>query len=646
PVALRLEGALDMAALERALGEIVRRHEALRTTFAETGETPVQVIAPFAGFRLPVEDLSHLAEDAREEEARRRAADEAARPFDLAAGPLFRASLLRLSDHSHLLLLSLHHVVSDEWSLGLLFRELSTLYGAFRDGLDSPLADLPVQYADHAVWQRARLAGEVLEGQLAYWRERLAGAPALLELPTDHPRPAVRTYRGARERFELPRELLERLQALGRGEGATLYMVLLAAFQALLARYAGSDDVVVGSPIAGRTRGEVEGLIGLFVNTLALRTDLSGDPTFREVLGRVRAVTLGAYEHQDVPFERLVEELRPERSLSYSPLFQALFVLESADRPDEGLPGLTPRRQDAESGTGKFDLALAVTTHAEGISGVLEYAADLFERTTVRRMLGHLERLLEEAASAPDARLSALDILRAEERALVVETWNRTEAAFPSDRCIHDLIEDQATRTPDAVAVVFEDDSLTYRALDERANRLAHHLVRLGVGPEVRVGLCLERSLEMVVSILAVLKAGGAYVPLDPGYPRERLEWMLADSAVAVLLTQERLRGVLPARDGVPVIAVDQPSAEVDAASAERLIDRATPDTLAYVIYTSGSTGRPKGVMNAHRGVVNRLCWMQAEYGIGDGDVVLQKTPFSFDVSVWEFFWPLQQGAR
>ncbi|WP_420127104.1 non-ribosomal peptide synthase/polyketide synthase [Longimicrobium sp.] len=645
PAAMRLSGALDVGALERSLGEIVRRHESLRTVFRELDEGTVQVIAPFAGFALPVDDLSGLGEADRETEARRRAREDAARPFNLTVGPLFRAALLRLADEEHVLLLCIHHIVSDGWSSGVLLRELSALYAAYREGGESPLPELPVQYADFAAWQREQLRGETLDRQIGYWKARLAGAPALLELPTDRPRPPVQSNRGARETFELPRALLDRLQALGRGEGATLYMVMLAAFQLLLSRYSGSDDVVVGSPIAGRTRREVEDLIGFFANTLVLRTDLSADPTFRELLARVREGTLGAYEHQEVPFERLVAELQPQRSLSHAPLVQVMFVLQNADRSGVGLEGLRMEGVAAESETTRFDMALTAVPHDGGVSGVVEYSTDLFDRATVRRMLGHLERVLEQAAARPEARLSELDLLSADERGLVVEEWNRTGAGVPADRCIHQLFEAQAARTPEAVAVVFEDASLTYAQLNARANQLAHHLRGRGVGPEVRVGVLMERSLEMMVSLLAILKAGGGYVPLDPGLPAERLAYMLEDSGVAVLLTQERLRGILPASE-VPVLDVDGAWDSVAGESAENLAPAVTPSNVAYVIYTSGSTGRPKGVMNQHRGVVNRLVWMQAHFGIGPDDVVLQKTPSSFDVSVWEFFWPLQQGAR
>jgi amino acid adenylation domain-containing protein len=646
PWPLRLRGTTDTGALERSLSEIVRRHESLRTVFRDEDGSPVQVVVPFAGFTLTADDLSRLPEAEREAEMRRRVTDEAARPFDLAAGPLFRASLLRLGDDDHVLLLSMHHIVSDEWSMGVLSRELSALYEAYREGRESPLPELAVQYADYAAWQREQLNGEALDRQLGYWRERLADAPALLELPTDHPRPAVQTFRGANERIELPAEVLERLRALARQEGATLYMVALAAFQALLSRYSGSDDVVVGSPIAGRGRSEVEGLIGFFVNTLVLRTDVSGDPSFRALLGRVREVTLGAYEHQEVPFEKLVAELQPERSLSHAPLFQVSFTLRDTQDSASVLAELSTERVDAGFASAKFDLSLTVAATQGGLRCGLSYATDLFERGTVERMLGHLARVLEHVAADADVRLSQLELLGAAERALVLETWNRTEAEYPADRCIHELFEAQAARTPGTVAVRFEEASLTYAELNARANQLAHHLRGHGVGPEVRVGICLERSLEMVVSLLAVLKAGGAYVPLDPGLPAERLAYMLDDSGVPLVLVQAALRDAVPAREGVAVLAVDALAERLAAEPAENPAGGAGPGSLAYVIYTSGSTGRPKGVMNQHRGVVNRLVWMQAHFRLGAEDVVLQKTPFSFDVSVWEFFWPLQQGAR
>ncbi|HEV3050189.1 MAG TPA: amino acid adenylation domain-containing protein, partial [Longimicrobium sp.] len=616
-----------------------------RTVFVDADGSPMQVITPFGGFVLPVEDLSGLGDVDREAAVRRRAGEEARRVFDLAAGPLFRAALLRLGEEDHVLLLSVHHVVSDAWSMGVLLRELAVLYEAYREGRESPLPELAVQYADYAVWQREHLAGEVLDRKISYWRERLVGAPGLLELPTDRPRPAVQTHRGTAERVELPGELLERLRALGRSEGATLYMTLLGAFQVLLGKYAGSEDIVVGSPIAGRTRGEVEPLIGFFVNTLVLRTDLSGDPSFREVLRRVREVTLGGYEHQEVPFEKLVAELQPERSMSHSPLFQVMFALLNAEDRGGPLPGLKVSGVGAELTSSKFDLSLELGVTAQGLRGVLNYSTELFDRSTVRRMLGHLERVLEQVATDADVRLSQLELLDQAERALVLEAWNDT-AEVPADRCIHELFQAQAARTPAAVAVVYEGKALSYAELNAGANQLAHYLRRREVGPEVRVGICLERSLEMVVAILAVLKAGGAYVPLDPGYPAERLAFTLADAGVPLVLVQESVRATLPAVDGVEIISLDGAAAEIAPESAENPESGAGPDSLAYVIYTSGSTGAPKGALIEHRNVARLFAATDAWFGFGPGDVWTLFHSYAFDFSVWELWGALLYGGR
>ncbi|HEX8273687.1 MAG TPA: amino acid adenylation domain-containing protein [Longimicrobiaceae bacterium] len=646
PAALRLRGALDVSALGTALGGIVRRHEALRTVFPERDGAPVQVVAPFGAFALPVEDLAGLGEAVREAEVRRRVAEDAARPFDLAAGPLFRASLLRLAADDHVLLACMHHVVSDEWSVGVLLRELSALYAAFVRGVESPLPALPVQYADYAVWQREQLRGEALERQTAYWRERLAGAPALLELPTDRPRPAVQAHRGALERVELPRELRERLAALGRGEGATLFMTLLAAWQALLARWSGQDDVVVGSSIAGRTRRETEGLIGFFLDTLVLRTDLSGDPTFREALRRVRDVTLGAYEHQEVPFERLVEELRPERSLGHAPLFQVMFVLQGAEAAELGLPGVEVEALAADAGTSKFDLTLSMAAHPGGLAAELEYDTELFERATAARMLGHLRRVLEQVAADADRPLPELELLDDAERRQLLEGWNRTEAEWPADRCVHQLFEEQAERTPDAVAVVAGEESLTYRELNARADRLARRLAGLGVGPESRVALCLERSAGLLAGLLAVLKAGGAYVPLDPSYPQPRLAFMLEDSGARVLLTQQSLADRLPEFGGETVVLDGADDAGALSHSRTPALSHSpSPGNLAYVIYTSGSTGRPKGVMVEHRALTHYAAWAASRYAGGEPLRLPLYSAVAFDLAVTSLYVPLLTGG-
>ncbi|HEV7588713.1 MAG TPA: amino acid adenylation domain-containing protein [Longimicrobium sp.] len=640
PAALRLRGALDAPALERALGEVARRHEALRTTFSEVDGSPAQSVVPFAGFALAVEDLSAAGEADREAAVQRRAAEEAARPFDLAAGPHFRARLLRLAGEEHVLLLCMHHIVSDGWSMGVLFCELWALYAAYRDGAESPLLELPVQYADYAAWQREQLQGEALDRQLAYWKDRLAGAPAVLELPTDHPHPPVQSHRGALARIDLPGAALKRLQALGRSEGATPFMVLLGAVQLLLSKYAGTDDVVVGSPIAGRTQREVEGLVGFFVNTLVLRTDLSGDPSFREVLRRVRDVTLSAYEHQAVPFEKLVEALQPERSLSHSPLFQVMVQMESgsaAAAPD----GLRLDRVGFAIETTKFDLTVAFAEDERGTHGVLGYAADLFEPATAERMARHLAFLLERVADDPDLPVSRASLLGEAERARVLHEWSGTDAEGTA-ALVHRRFADQAARTPDAVAVTHRAGTVTYRELDARANRLARHLRRRGVSADVRVGLCLERTPEMVVAVLAVLKAGGAYVPLDPSYPAERLTFMLDDAGAALVLTQESLRSALPATAGVEILSVDGQRAAIAAEDDAPVDGGAEGRSLAYVIYTSGSTGRPKGVGVEHGGLAAYLDWACATYP-GRGSAV--HSSLSFDLTVTSLFVPLLGGG-
>ncbi|MET0398422.1 MAG: amino acid adenylation domain-containing protein, partial [Longimicrobiaceae bacterium] len=553
PVVLRLSGRLDAGSLERALSAVVWRHETLRTFFAEADGVAVQVVQGAADVRLPVADLSVLGRERAEARAARLAAEEAARPFDLAAGPVFRASLLRLAAGEHLLLLTLHHVAGDAWSVGILLDELAAAYRG------APMAELPVQFGDFAAWQRGRLSGEGLDAQLAWWRGHLAGAPAALDLPTDRPRPREQSHRGASHSFAVPAEVAAAVHALARREGATPFMVLLAAWQTLLARWSGQDDVVVGSPIAGRTRAETEGLVGFFVNTLALRTELSGRPSFREVVARAREAALGAYAHQELPFERLVEALGAERDAGRNPVFQAMFALQNTPGAAElEMGGVRARVEEPESATAKFDLTLAMVERGGGLDAVLEYAADLFDRATIERMAAQLVVLLRSATSDPDRPAAGLAILPPEERRRVVDAWNGTAAEFPPAP-VHALVAEQAARTPDAVAVVASGASLTYAGLSARADALAAELRALGAGPEARVGICMERSAEMVVALLAVLRAGAAYVPLDPEYPAERLAYMLADSGAAVLLTQERLRAALPEFGGAIVVCDGTP---------------------------------------------------------------------------------------
>ncbi|MBW3569781.1 MAG: amino acid adenylation domain-containing protein [Gemmatimonadetes bacterium] len=644
PLALRLRGALDVDALRRAFAELVARHESLRTVFRWLDGGPMQVILPCGD--LPVESIDLTSVDAadREAELRRRIVDEVVAPFHLERGPLARVRLYRLADGEHVLLVNLHHIVTDGWSNGVLLGELSALYGAFTRGEPSPLADPELQYADYAEWQRERLRGAVYERHLAFWRDALADAPALLELPADRPRPPVWEGRGGVERFRLPRDLAEAVEALARAEGCTPFMVLLAAFQALLGRYAGQEDVVVGSPVAGRTRAETEGLIGFFVNTLALRADLRGDPTFRAFLGRVRESTLGAFAHQEMPFERLVDELRVPRSAAHAAVFQAMFILQTAGDLSVSIPGLDVEPVPVEGAHAPFDLRLGLRPGADGMEGALEYATALYDRDTALRIVAHFRTLLAAACAAPDARLSALP-LPDDERAQVVDGWNATAKPWPSAATVHGVIADQAARTPDAPAVLSGGAALTYAELDARASRLASHLRRLGAGPEGRVGICLERSAETVVAMLAVLKTGAAYLPLDPAYPADRLAYMLEDSRAPVLVTQESLRTLLPS-GGVRVVAVDTDARAIAAEPADAPVDAADPRNAAYVIYTSGSTGRPKGVQVTHGNAVSFFAGMDERVGGPVPGTWLAVTRISFDIHVLELLWTLARGFK
>jgi amino acid adenylation domain-containing protein len=645
----RLIGRLDVSALERSVNEIVRRHESLRTSFSIVDGQPVQVVTPALTVTLPVVDLSSIPDVEREAEALRLTSEEARLPFDLSHGPLLRVTLLRLAEQEHRLLLTLHHIVSDGWSMGVLFRELSALYGALSTGKPSPLAELPIQYPDFAVWQRQWLQREVLKGQLAYWKEKLADAPAALELPTDRPRPPVHTYRGTRQSLLLPKELNEALKALGRRQGVTLFMTLLAAFQTLLYRYTGQDDIAVGSPIAGRNRTEVEGLIGFFVNTLVLRSDLSENPSFLELLGRVRKVCLEAYAHQEVPFEKLVEELKPERNLSHSPLFQVLFALQNVPMTELRLTDLSVNTFKADRGTATFDLSLLMFEESSLLKGTIEYNTDLFDEATISRMQGHFQTLLESIVADPDRRLSDLSLLTEPERHRLIVEWNNGMQEYPEDRCLQQLFEEQVERTPDAVAIVFEGQELTYQELNRRANRVAHSLIGFGVGPEVLVGICLERSLEVVVGILGVLKAGGAYVPLDPLYPKDRLAFMLEDSAIQVVMTEERLTSCLPPHKAhvAYLDALDRLSGfEASQASIINPDHRTTAGNAAYVIYTSGSTGKPKGVLITHDNVTRLLRATQSWFHFDRDDVWTLFHSYAFDFSVWEIWGALLYGGR
>jgi amino acid adenylation domain-containing protein len=643
PSAIRLRGTLDISTLTRSLKEIIRRHEALRTTFQGGEGEPVQVIARAAALTIPIVELA--AEDASEREAelQRLIREETAQAFDLARGPLLRAKLLQVAADDHVLLLTLHHIICDGWSIGVFMGELAALYEAYASGQESPLARLPIQYADYARWQRDWLQGEVLEQQLSYWKEQLAGAPAVLELPTDRPR-SERTQPGAYSTFRISTETTKGLNELSRNHGETLFMTLLAAFQTLLFRYSGQDDIVVGSPIAGRNRAETENLIGFFINTLVMRTNMSGDPSFRELLQRVKEMALGAYAHQDVPFERLVEELQPERSLSHSPIFQVMLAVQHARSARLQLPGVSLETMAVGTEAAKFDLMLLLAEDAEGLEARLEYNRDLFERATIARLIGHFEVLVESVLRNPEQRLSELKLLTQAEREQLLVDWNQTATNYSQHRCIHQLFEEQVQRTPENTAVVCGEQRLSYAALNRRANQLAHHLRSVGVGPEVLVGVCMERSIEMMVALLGILKAGGAYLPLDPTYPRARLAFMLEDAAVSVLLTQARLAECIP-HTAASILSVDADWEQVSQLSVENPGGAATAENLAYVIYTSGSTGQPKGVEVQHGGLTNLVSWHQREYGVTPVDRATQLSGPSFDASVWEV-WPyLAAGA-
>ncbi len=645
PTAVRLGGPLDAIALAAALGEVRRRHEALRTRFPVQSGAPAQVIAEPDPFSLPRVDLSRLEGPVREAEATRLAVAESSRPFDLAAGPLLRATLVRLAEREHVLLITLHHIVSDGWSMGILIEELGRSYHAFAAGTGPDLPALPVQYADHARWQRGWLRGEALAVQLGYWRDKLGGEPVSLELPLDRTRPSGDVFRGARQTVHVPLAALKALEALGRREEATPFMALVAAFEALLHRVTGQTDISVGTPIAGRTRSETEGLIGLFLNTLVLRDDLSRDPTFRELIGRVRRTALDAYSHQDLPFEKIVEELQPQRSFGQTPFFQAMFVLQNTPAGALEAGELTLAPVPAYNETARFDLTMSVSQTPAGLYGWLEHKPDLLHATTVQRWIEGFRRIVEAVAADPDLRLSELPLLSAAERHQVVSEWNDSEA--PSrDVCLHDLFAEQVARTPGAVAVMGLDVDLTYAELAARAEDLAGRLRAQGIRPGDRVAILMQPSPDRVAAVLAVLQAGAAYVPLDPAYPQERLDFMVQDAGASVVLTDPHPRPLshphsLPPGEGR--IAVRRLLSSSPGGSGVRMGEGS--GVRAYVIYTSGSTGQPKGVMIEHRQAVNTILDINRRFGVGERDRVFAISALSFDLSVWDLFGTLAGGG-
>ena len=656
PFAFRFGIPMEASLWQRALNQMVARHEILRTTYRVVDGSPVQDVSPAGIAPLEMIDLSGLPTAAREARAQALIQEDARLGFNLATGPLLRFKLLRLGESDYIYFGTMHHSIVDAWSRKIFIAETNALVMALAAGRPAHLPELPIQYGEYAVWERQRLQGEFKDRLSEYWKDSLAGLP-ILELPTDHPRPTIQALHGSSKYMLIPKALADALRGLGKSQDATLHMTLLAAFSVLLMRYSGQDDIAVAVPVANRNSVDAERLIGFFINNLVMRIDVSGNPSFAELLRRVRHVALGAYAHQDLPFEKLVEEIQPKRDLSRNPLAQVTFQLEDIPTATDGArPGprsaspVTP--MEVDTGVSAFDLDLHLfgdwdshlLERPEGVRGTLTYNTDLFDEATIERMLGHLLRMLEGIVENPEQRIWELPLLSAQE-SREQDRWNLTEVAYPQDKTIAQLFEKQAAANPEATALLCGEQSLTYGELNGRANQLAHYLRGLGVGPEVRVGIALERSVEMVVGLLAILKAGGAYVPLDPEYPQERLSYMLVDAGVNVLLTQDKFRDRLPQYAG-KILCLDSDCHQISREDTVNPHSLTTPDNLAYTIYTSGSTGRPKGAMNTHRSVCNRLLWMQDQYRLSEADTILQKTPFSFDVSVWEFFWPLLVGAR
>jgi len=641
---LRIRGPLDCQALERSAELIARRHETLRTNFVSAEGRAFQVISPTCRVNLSVSDLSQLPRRERESEAMRLAVEEVRQQFDLAIDPLFRIKLIRFSQEENIFLLTIHQIINDSWSIGIFARELLSFYQTFTKGQVPAPSPLPLQYADFAYWQRNRLQETGLREQLFYWKEILSGTQPILELPTDRPRLSAQTFRGARQAVILPANLTRELKSLSQREGVTLFMTLMSAFKTLLYRYTTQKDIIVGLPISIRTHAELEGLIGMFVNTLVLRTNLSEEPSWRELLTRVREAALGAYAHQELPFELLVKETQPARNLARPPIFQVMFDYQNAPMPALVLPGLDIAGFEIDSGTAKYDLTVELAEVGDTVRGWFEYNSDLFDKPTIERMAGHFRTLLEGIASNPDQRVADLPMLAAVEREEIVVEWNETKTDYPDSKCVHELFEAQVERTPEAIALVFEEQRISYKELNRRANQLAHYLRNRRVGPEVLVGICIERSLEMFVGLLGILKAGGAYLPLDPAYPRERLALMLKDAGAPVLLTQETLRERLPDLQ-VKVIALDTDWRAIAKESEANPDNKSTADNLAYVIYTSGSTGIPKGISVVHRGIVRLV--KETNYAtFGPEEVFLQFAPISFDASTFEVWGSLLNGAR
>jgi amino acid adenylation domain-containing protein len=634
--AFRLRGALNVSALQQSLNEIISRHAVLRTTFRTVQGNPVQQVALVSAITIAAEDLTQLTKSKAMALTKQRVVEEYRRPFDLNTGPVIRFRLMHLSQKEHIFVVTVHHIAADGWSIGVFFRELGILYEAFTANLPSPLEELPIQYADFAVWQREWLQGEVLDTQMSYWKNKLRDL-STLELSTDRSRPAVQTFQGARESLVLSESLSRELRELSRKDDATVFMTLLAAFVVLLHRYSGQDDIVVGTPIANRNRAEIESLIGFFVNTLAMRTDVSGHPSFRQLLTRVRTIALEAYQHQDVPFENLVEELEPHRDLSRNPLFQVLFALQNAPAELLELRDLTLGLMEIDAVTTRFDLEIHLWDESEGLRVWFIYNTDLFDAETIQRMLGHFQNLLKAIVADPEFQIAHLPILTHMERRQLLTDWNRTATDYPEDTVVHELFEEQEKRTPDALAVIHDQTQLSYGQLNVRANQLAHYLRALGVGPEKLVGICVERSIAMVVGVLGVLKAGGGYLPLDPSYPRDRLAFMLSDAKPMVVLTQTHLLERLPSKD-MHALCLDRDEDAWSGLPARDPENKTLSSNVAYVIYTSGSTGQPKGIVMPHRALCNLVRWQLENTTVRREARTLQFASLSFDVSFQELF--------
>jgi amino acid adenylation domain-containing protein len=642
--ASRIKGHLNEEALERSLNEVIRRHEVLRTSFEEEGGQPMQVIREVARLSINVEPVLGDTLEERRRQAEAVATQESGRGFDLSRWPLLRVRLLRVAADEHVLVMVMHHIISDGWSVAVLMKELDQLYGRYVRGEAAGLEELEVQYADYAAWQREWLEGGEMERQMGYWRAQMKGAAPVLELPTDYLRPARMRYRGRSEKVEVRREVVERLKQMGRAEGVTMFMEMLGAFAVLLWRLSGQEDIVVGTPIANRSRAEVEGVIGFFVNTLVMRVKVAGGESYRELLRKVKEAALGGYANQDVPFEKLVEELQPDRDFSHSPLFQVMFALHNQPNDELKLQGLKMEALSSEYDTSKFDLTLTMSERDGAFRGAFRYNTDLFREDTIKRMARRFERLLEAIVECPGAPIDQLDMIGAEEKHQMLREWNDTSADYPTDLLAHKLFERMADKTPDAIALTAAPGALTYRELDSQANRLAHLLREQGIGPETIVGICMDRSRDLIISELAVLKAGGAYLPLDPAYPPDRIAYMLASSQAPLLLTRQALALSFHGLSA-EVITVDSIQHDLAHRSPASPAVEIAPENLAYVIYTSGSTGRPKGVGIPHAALLNLIHWHHSVYPVTAADRATLLAGVSFDASVWEI-WPyLAVGA-